>query len=120
MLDALEHLTSIESPSSDIAATERCAKAVADLVHTELGVAPELIERDGRVHLHLSVGSGRPRVMLLGHIDTVWPLGTLDRWPLSVAGDRATGPGTFDMKAGVVQGVFALAALGALDNVDGV
>jgi glutamate carboxypeptidase len=45
----------------------------------------------------------------------VWPAGTIDRWPFSVDGNRATGPGAFDMKAGLVQALFALAALGATD-----
>src|SRR4051812_22390282 len=115
MVEMLEQLTSIESPSSDPAATERCAKAAADLAHAELGVAGDLVVSGGRSHLRLAVG--QPRVLLVGHIDTVWPTGTLDRWPFQVEGDRATGPGTFDMKAGVVQGLFALAALDDLDGV---
>src|SRR4051812_33069834 len=85
MGDALAHLTSIESPSSDPGATERCAKAVADLVHAELGVAPALVEHGGRTHLELVVG--RPQVLLLGHLDTVWPTGTIDRWPFAVTGN---------------------------------
>ncbi|MPZ29373.1 MAG: M20/M25/M40 family metallo-hydrolase, partial [Micromonosporaceae bacterium] len=58
-----------------------------------------------------------PRVLLLGHHDTVWPLGTLARWPFSADGDVATGPGCFDMKAGLVQTFHALAALDSFDGV---
>jgi glutamate carboxypeptidase len=81
-----------------------------------LGTAPDLVEVEGRTHLLLR-GGGPPRVLLLGHVDTVWPMGTLARWPFRVDGDSATGPGSFDMKAGVVQGLFAMAALKDLDSV---
>jgi len=50
-------------------------------------------------------------VTLLAHYDTVWPLGTLDSIPFTVEGDTIRGPGVFDMKAGLVQAVWAVAAL---------
>ena len=53
----------------------------------------------------------RPRQLLLGHCDTVWPVGTLAEMPLVVEGDILRGPGSYDMKAGLVQGIFALRAL---------
>ncbi|MGW5865169.1 M20/M25/M40 family metallo-hydrolase [Streptomyces sp. NPDC055239] len=53
-------------------------------------------------------------VLLLGHYDTVWPTGTLDAWPFRRDGDHISGPGVFDMKAGLVQAVWALRALDAL------
>ncbi len=62
-------------------------------------------------------GSAEPRVLLIGHLDTVWPIGTLDRLPWRVEGDRVRGPGVFDMKAGIIQGIAALAALGCPDGV---
>jgi len=55
--------------------------------------------------------------VLLGHLDTVWPLGTLARWPFAISDDRVTGPGVFDMKAGIVQLFAALQSLAALDGV---
>ena len=58
-----------------------------------------------------------PRVLLVGHLDTVWPVGTLVRWPFELRDGRATGPGVFDMKAGVVQLLFALAASTSTDGV---
>ena len=56
----------------------------------------------------------RPAQLLIGHSDTVWPIGTTATMPVSVEDGRVRGPGTFDMKAGLVQGVFALEALSAL------
>ncbi|OEU88241.1 2-dehydropantoate 2-reductase [Streptomyces abyssalis] len=53
-------------------------------------------------------------VLLLAHYDTVWPTGTLARWPFRRDGEKITGPGVFDMKAGLVQAVWALRALDAL------
>ncbi len=55
-----------------------------------------------------------PPVLVLAHYDTVWPEGTLAQWPFTVTGGRASGPGVYDMKAGLVQGVWALRALDAL------
>ena len=54
---------------------------------------------------------GRPFQLLLGHCDTVWPLGTLESMPVEVRDGRLAGPGAYDMKAGLVQGIFALRAL---------
>ena len=51
--------------------------------------------------------------MLLGHFDTVWPVGTLDRMPLRRDGDRLHGPGTFDMKGGIALALCAIDALRA-------
>lgn len=117
MLDAVEALVSIESPSADHDAVAACADRVAELGGKLLGEAPEVIPTDGVASLRWTFG--HPRVLLLGHLDTVWPLGTLAGWPFSIDrdGDRATGPGIFDMKAGLVQGFYALAALDDLDGV---
>ena len=53
----------------------------------------------------------RPTQLLLGHCDTVWAVGTLAEMPLEVEGDILRGPGSFDMKGGLAQGIFALKAL---------
>ena len=59
-------------------------------------------------------GPGTARVLLIGHADTVYPPGTAAARPLSVDGDRILGPGTCDMKAGLLSGLYALRALGAI------
>jgi glutamate carboxypeptidase len=116
MIESLERLVEIESPSSDTTATRNCAEAADELASELLGERAERVERDGRLHLRWTFGSRRD-VVLVGHLDTVWPLGTTVAWPFEVRGDTATGPGCFDMKAGVVQLLFALACVDDLDGV---
>jgi glutamate carboxypeptidase len=106
----LQRLVECESPSAAPDAVARCAEVVVALAADVAGLAnPERIVVDGRTHLRWT--NGPTRVVLVGHMDTVWPLGTLDRWPFTVNGGRATGPGAFDMKAGIVQLFFAMAEL---------
>ena len=107
----IETLVTCESPSADLAAVARSADVVGQLGERRLGTAPERIVVDGRVHLRWRLGSGPSRVLLLGHHDTVWPLGTLARIPFTVTGGVLRGPGCFDMKAGLVQAMHAVAAL---------
>ncbi|HEV2591952.1 MAG TPA: M20/M25/M40 family metallo-hydrolase, partial [Gaiellaceae bacterium] len=102
MIDALRALVEVESPSADPAACLACVEVADELAFRLLGERGERVEADGRVHLRWRFGS-RPRVLLIGHLDTVWPTGTLARWPFEVHEGRASGPGIFDMKAGVVQ-----------------
>ncbi|GGO70983.1 M20 family metallopeptidase [Nonomuraea cavernae] len=115
MIADLEELVSCESFSSDLEAVARSAKVVADLGARHLGVQPEFIVIDGVTHLRWTFGT--PRVLLLGHHDTVWPIGSLLTHPWSVRDGVARGPGVFDMKAGLVQTFHALAGLGSLDGV---
>ncbi len=111
MLEQVERLVMTESPSDDLALTARCADLVGDLVHHVLGERPHRLDVEGRPHLLLRSGMQRP-VLLLAHLDTVWPAGTTAEWPFSVDGDWATGPGVFDMKAGLVQGLHAARVAG--------
>lgn len=115
MLEALEALVAIESPSSDLASTARCAERAVALGARLLGSHAERFDVDGRMHVYWEFG--RPRILLLGHLDTVWPLGTLARWPFAVRDGVATGPGVFDMKAGVIQGLFAMSTLPDLEGI---
>ena len=110
LVDDLRCLVEVESPSRDVDALTRSAHAVADLMVRRLGSAPELVDGPAGPHVHWR-GPGEPRVLLLGHHDTVFPLGTLAARPFAVADGRATGPGVFDMKGGIVQAVHAVAML---------
>lgn len=109
-------LVRCESPTEDKAAVARSADVVADLGSRLLGVAPERIVRDGWTHLRWRFGA-EPRVLVLGHHDTVWPLGSLDDHPCATTDGVLRGPGCFDMKAGVVMALHAIAALDGRDGV---
>jgi glutamate carboxypeptidase len=110
LIGAVRSLVEVESPSSDVGACEQVVAAAAALVESWLGSPGQVEIHNGRPVLRW--GPERPRVLLLGHLDTVWPLGTLERIPWEVDGDRLRGPGVFDMKVGVVQAIGAVALLG--------
>lgn len=116
MVVDLELLVSAESPSAHPVELGSAADVVAQVGKGLLGYGPVFLPGEGCDHLLWTMGD-RPRVLLVGHYDTVWPLGTTARWPFSVVGDRATGPGSFDMKAGLVQAFYAVKALGCPDGV---
>lgn len=78
--------------------------------------APEHIVLEGRTHLRWRFGTDT-HVMMLGHFDTVWPVGTLDWFPFTVDGTTASGPGIFDMKTGILQLFLTLRSLESLDGI---
>lgn len=110
-----------ESPSDDKQAVAADADLVAEIGTDRLGVRPEKLIVDGRTHLRWRFGSARRRVVLLAHHDTVWPVGTLADHPLTIDSGVLTGPGSYDMKTGLMQAIHALAAIrglgGTLDGV---
>jgi glutamate carboxypeptidase len=119
MVDALDALVTAESPSADRDACASCTAVADDLTLQIVRRRAEQVVCEGRTHLRWRFGE-RTRVLLVGHLDTVWPLGTLARWPFTVTDGRASGPGVFDMKAGVVQMIFALGQVADQRSLDGV
>ncbi len=119
ILADLRELIECESPSSDLAAVARSADLVTRIGTARLGVAPERIEINGCTHLRWRFGPQpqSDRVLLLAHHDTVHPIGTLTTSPYSVADGVLRGPGCFDMLAGLVMGIHAVAALPDADGV---
>jgi glutamate carboxypeptidase len=109
---------SCESPSHDKAAVDRFGKVIA-AEWKRRGAKVRLL-RQARFGDHLRadmwIGEGNPtgQIMVLGHLDTVYPLGTIAKTPFRVSGGRAWGPGTFDMKGGLVMALFAVDALQAM------
>jgi glutamate carboxypeptidase len=118
MLEDLELLVNTESPSHDAARLAESAQAIASIIERRLGTAATLLESAAGPHVHWS-GGGTPRVLLLGHHDTVFPVGSCAARPFAVADGRATGPGVFDMKAGIVLAIHAVAALAASGDAGG-
>ena len=116
LVTLLERLVTAESPSLDAAALRGPFSILAaELVTLGYVVRPV---RDDEVGDHLYArptlrAHGAPFQLVIGHMDTVWPLGTLPQMPVRREGDKLFGPGTYDMKAGLVQLVFALRALDA-------
>src|SRR3984957_17025485 len=120
ILADIEALVRCESPSSVLDAVSRSADLVAALGRHHLGTGPERIVADGCTHLRWRLGAepGSPGgVLVLAHHDTVWPLGSLETHPFSVRDGVLRGPGCFDMKAGLVLALHALAELGVPDGV---
>lgn len=109
MLADLERLVTTESFSADYVALAESARTLAAIGTRLLGQEPELLLTNGITHVRWAFGD--PRVLLLGHHDTVWPTGSLRTHPWSLRDGNATGPGIFDMKAGLIQVLHAVAAL---------
>jgi len=105
MLAALEALVRCESPSEDIQACRSVVTLASDIATRILGVPAQIKEVEGRPVFWW--GAENPEVVLLAHLDTVWPVGSYQPiW--EVNGDVLRGPGTFDMKAGFIQAMYAL------------
>jgi glutamate carboxypeptidase len=110
LLADLETLVRCESPSADLAAVARSAEVVASIGTRLLGAEPEYVVLDGRTHLRWRFG-GVPRVLVLAHHDTVWPIGSLTDHPFGIEDGVLRGPGCFDMKAGLAMAFHAVASL---------
>jgi glutamate carboxypeptidase len=115
MLRTLKRFVSAESPSTEKAAADACARVIA-AEWDKRGVPVELLEQKHRgAHLRITCAHGktkpRSQLLVLGHYDTVYARGTLAKMPFRTAAGRVYGPGVFDMKAGIVQALFALDAI---------
>jgi len=126
MIELLEQFVSIETPSdmpeSQRPMLELLTRSFADLNFRTIRLPARRLY-GGHLYAHPRVSPARRRKaaraernwqLLLGHCDTVWRLGTLERMPLAREGDVLRGPGVYDMKAGLVEIIFALKALAAL------
>lgn len=114
--ELLRALVEAETPSDDPELLRRGLRLLARLGTDLLARTPQWLGHEDHPVLCWA-GDGDPRVLVVAHIDTVWPAGTLASWPFAVHDGIATGPGVFDTKAGIVQALQALAALPSLDGV---
>jgi glutamate carboxypeptidase len=110
MVALLRALVEIESPSTDAAGVHAMGVRVGEVLST-LGLAVELLPMPAAGPVLRASWPGERPLMLLGHLDTVWPLGTLATRPVRIEGDVFHGPGSYDMKAGIVVIVEALRLL---------
>lgn len=118
MAGLLAELARLESPSLDPASQGPVlARLRLELERTGFQVRSLRGRTSGGQLLARSAGRphGGPVQLLLGHCDTVWPLGTVERMPVERRAGHLWGPGVYDMKAGLVQGIFALRALRDLE-----
>ncbi|CUR55741.1 Acetylornithine deacetylase/succinyldiaminopimelate desuccinylase-like deacylase [metagenome] len=107
MLGRLEHLVMAETPSGDAGRLRAAHVLLQDWGQEALGRRGEERVVDAVPHL-LWEAAAQPRVLVLGHLDTVFPAGVTRQRPFAIDGDRVTGPGVFDMKAGLVVALEAL------------
>lgn len=114
MVELIVKLATIESPSR-VAAAQEPMRSALTAEFEALGLEVRRLEgEDGCDHLMARPAehdASLPSQLLLGHLDTVWPVGTLESMPIEVVDGRLHGPGIFDMKAGLVQTIFALRAI---------
>ncbi|MEJ6573859.1 MAG: M20/M25/M40 family metallo-hydrolase [Actinomycetes bacterium] len=105
IIEDLKKLVEFESPSEDLDACRGIVGLAVQIANENLKPEAQLIEENNRPVFWW--GSKNPKVVLLGHLDTVWPKGSyIPTW--SVSEDIAKGPGIFDMKAGFLQAIYAV------------
>jgi glutamate carboxypeptidase len=112
VLADLEELVTRESPSDDAPRVSALARWIAERL-AGAGIPAECVPCSGRGDALRARRGGEGGTLLLGHVDTVWPAGTLSSLPFGVADGIARGPGVFDMKGGIA---VALAVLDAVSR----
>jgi len=113
LISTIRDLVEIESPSDNKAAVDCVSAAVAQKFAALGGALKVHPAKDFGNHLQVDFAgksAGKP-VLLLGHYDTVYPLGTLATMPCRIVGDKMTGPGVLDMKSGIALMLHSIAAL---------
>jgi glutamate carboxypeptidase len=110
-LDVIRSLAAIESPTLDKPAVDRCGCEVERQILALGGRVERVARPSSGDHLRARFGYDRPPILLLGHFDTVWPVGQLAEMPIRLEDDRLYGPGVFDMKGGLGIALLAVRAL---------
>jgi len=114
MVNDLEECVSLETPSDDKHLLDVAFPKIIHWIYSTIGnpTREERIEnRDWGNIAVLDYGNDDPDTVILVHYDTVWPKGTFAGWHVNFKGERLSGPGIFDMKAGMVQAVWAIRAI---------
>lgn len=115
MLATLERLVRAESPSLEKASSDRCCSVLQAEWRKRGATVERIAQRHRGDQLRVTWRAQKPRAsgqfLVLGHYDTVYSSGTLSKMPFRISRGKAYGPGTFDMKAGLVQALFAFDVL---------
>ncbi len=109
--ETVEALVRLESPSTDKPAVDRCGDALALRLQALGGSVSRLVQPLRGNHVRAEFAGRARRVLILGHFDTVWDVGTLQRRPLREEHGRLYGPGVYDMKAGIAVAMLAVDTL---------
>ncbi len=113
LLDVVRTLVARESPSTDRAALETCAVELVGFLGSAGASVTRVAAESTAAHVVAEWPGGGPRILLVGHFDTVWPMGQLVRMPIVERDGKLFGPGIFDMKAGLAIGLTAARVLAA-------
>ena len=114
LFDTIEALVRAESPSTNKGAVDRCGDELARRL-AAIGADVERLRQTERGdHLRATFDGEGPQLMVLGHFDTVWDVGQIQRMPFQLVDGRLHGPGIFDMKSGIATSMLAVRACEAL------
>lgn len=114
--ETIEAVVRLESPSHDKAAVDRCGNELERRL-TDLGASVERLRQGTRgdhLRVHWKGTREKGQILLLGHFDTVWAVGSLEQMPLREVDGRLYGPGIYDMKSGIAVSMLAMRALDSL------
>jgi glutamate carboxypeptidase len=115
MLALLAEWVNCDSPTPDREAVNVMGDLLAQAFRNAGATVEKLPQREVGDQLLATWGEGPGQILLLCHFDTVWPLGEAARRPFKITGERAVGPGIYDMRGGIVVGLYALKALRAVE-----
>ena len=110
-VETIDTLARLESPTLDKRAVDGCGQELRRRLAAMGGRGEQLPREQTGDHLLVEFGSGTRQVLILGHFDTVWPVGQIGRMPIRSENGRLYGPGVFDMKGGIAIGMLATRAL---------
>jgi glutamate carboxypeptidase len=111
--ETVEALVRLESPSTDKAAVDRCGDELLRRLGALGGTVTRLAQSARGDHLRAEFAGNSRQILLLGHFDTVWDIGQLEKMPLKEVDGKLYGPGVFDMKASIAVAMLAVQTLAA-------
>ncbi len=120
MVNLLKKIVSLESPSSDKSAVDKCSSFLAkEFQKSGAKVTRYPSKEIGDLYLaeypRLKPKERREQILILTHVDTVWPVGKIKEMPFYISGNKVFGPGVLDMKAGLVMAISSLKAIHELN-----